>query len=143
MKRRQLLKSLVGFVSLGLVSNQAKTSTEKPLKSTRPGTFIMLQTSPVAGFQYYDGGKVWTQLQQGTALQLKAEPSNKYDKDAVEIYWQAEDGKNHKLGYLPRKQNYAVSQILQSKTTLRAEISQLNNSDDPWKRIQFDVYLQS
>lgn len=102
----------------------------------------MLQTSPVAGFQYYDGDKVWAQLQQGAVLQLKAEPSNKYDKDAVEIYWQTGDGQNYKLGYLPRKQNYAVSQLLQTQRPLLAEVSQLNNSNDFWKRIEVAVYLQ-
>jgi hypothetical protein len=143
MKRRNLLKSLVGLASLGLVSNQIKANTVKTQKSIRTGGFVVLQTSPVAGFQYYDGDKVWAQLQQGAVLQLKTEPSNKYDKDAVEIYWQAGDGQNYKLGYLPRKQNYAVSQILQTQRPLWAEVSQLNNSDDPWKRIEFDVYLQA
>lgn len=122
MKRRNLLKSLVGFASLGLMSNPIKANTVKTQESTGPGGFVVLQTSPVAGFQYYDGDNVWAQLQQGAVLQLKAEPSNKYDKDAVEIYWQAGDGQNYKLGYLPRKQNYAVSQLLQTKMTLQAEV---------------------
>lgn len=88
---------------------------------------------------------MWAQLQDGSILQLKAEPNNKYDKDAVEIYWQAGDGQNYKLGYLPRKQNYAVRQLLQKgqqQVAVGTKIVKCQNTEDPWQKVEVVIYLQ-
>ncbi len=95
---------------------------------------VKLQSSPIAGFQFYKGQKNWLQIKENDNVTLKAEPNNKFDKNAVEIYWQ-----DQKLGYLPRNQNYAVSQLLKANNLLNAKIVKLQNSTDPWKRITVDI----
>lgn len=61
----------------------------------------------VAGFTYYEGVLVFNKLKIGTKLKLKAEPENKYDPQAVAIYYG-----EHKLGYVPRHSNYSLSKLL-------------------------------
>lgn len=150
MNRRNLLKAIIGISTLGLVSNKAQAvyidrQLEKTQEKSRDkkAVDIRLQTSPVAGFQYYDGDKIWEQLQVGSQLVLKSEPTNQYDADAVEIYWQDKSGKAHKLGYLPRKQNFAVSQMLQSGQTITASIEYLQESLSPWQRVKVCLMLNT
>ncbi len=57
---------------------------------------VLLQESPVAGFQYYRGERVWPALREGDQLALVREPANPYDPRAVRIDW-----KEQKLGYVP------------------------------------------
>ncbi len=51
----------------------------------------------LAGFSFYDGVLAFENLKIGTELQLKHDPTNHYDKYAVEIYYN-----EHKLGFIPR-----------------------------------------
>ena len=74
----------------------------------------LLQTSPIAGFQYHQGESVWVQLSVGAPLQLIREPENKYDTRAVRIEFQG-----HKLGYLPRLDNATVSQLMDQPRTCK------------------------
>ncbi|MBO1924812.1 HIRAN domain-containing protein [Thiomicrorhabdus sp. 6S3-12] len=150
MNRRKLLKSLIGFASIGWVANQAKAGAiqkqkkfeEKATKNSASITSVLLHTSPVAGFQYYEGKNVWSRLKVGATLKFKAEPTNKYDKDAIEIYWQDHSSEaSYKLGYLPRKQNYSVNQLLQNRQNLYGVITKLKESDDPWQKVEIKVFL--
>ena len=63
----------------------------------------------ISGLQYYRVLEVWKSLEIGQPLELMPEPNNRYDEHAVIV---AFEGK--KLGYLPRSQNKAVSQLLQA-----------------------------
>jgi hypothetical protein len=62
----------------------------------------------IAGLTYWDAVEVFTELTVGTQLQLKAEPDNKYDAEAVAIYY-----KDKKLGYIPGKMNRTISSLIQ------------------------------
>jgi hypothetical protein len=61
----------------------------------------------IAGLEYYESYKIQKKLQIGDKLKLKTEPKNRFDENAVEIYY-----KKHKLGYIPKKSNYSIAQIL-------------------------------
>ncbi|AFJ02205.1 HIRAN domain-containing protein [Methylophaga frappieri] len=72
----------------------------------------MLQHSPIAGFQYYQGEAAWSELKQGQLLRLQREADNPYEKRAVAVY-----RNETKLGCLPRdcgssymKQFYLITQ---------------------------------
>jgi hypothetical protein len=93
-----------------------------------------LQTSPVAGFQYNHGEALWPQLAVGQTLQLVRETNNKYDDRAVRVEWQG-----RKLGYIPRLDNAAVSQLMDRGEGLDAEIACLNESRNPWERVGVEV----
>jgi hypothetical protein len=94
----------------------------------------LLQTSPIAGFQYHQGEAIWAQLSQGATLQLIREPQNQYDTRAVRIDFQGQ-----KLGYLPKLDNAAVSQLLDRSEQVQAFVSGLKMSDDPWQRVGVEV----
>jgi len=98
---------------------------------------ILIQTSSVAGFQFYDGDHLWDQLSIGDVLQLIREPDNPYDENAVEIYW-----RNKKLGYLPRVENTAIAQMMNQEQEITAKISNKRESCNPWERLAIEVWLQ-
>ena len=98
---------------------------------------ILIQTSSIAGFQFYDGDHLWDQLSTGDMLQLIQEPDNHYDENAVEIYW-----RNSKLGYLPRAENTAVAQMMDQEQEITARISNKKKSRNPWERLAIEVWLQ-
>lgn len=93
-----------------------------------------LQISPVAGFQYHQGETLWLQLATGQSVTLIREPANRFDQRAVRIDWQGE-----KLGYIPAKDNAAISQLLDRGEKLSALIVGLKKSDNPWERIEVEV----
>jgi hypothetical protein len=98
---------------------------------------ILVQSSPLAGFQYHEGKALWDQMKVGDALTLVREPDNAHDPRAVRVEWQG-----HKLGYVPRKENEAVARQLDRGNRLEARIVQLRKHRDPWKRIEFEVFLK-
>ena len=57
----------------------------------------------IAGFTYYDGVDVFEKLKIGKELLLKAEPENRYDPEAVAIYYQ-----DKKIGFVPRSENGVI-----------------------------------
>jgi len=61
----------------------------------------------LAGFTYYDGIEVFRELAVGSRLSLKAEPENRFDPNAVALYYG-----EYKLGYVPRSENEAISKFL-------------------------------
>ncbi|CAG0984873.1 hypothetical protein MTYP_01958 [Methylophilaceae bacterium] len=125
MSRRSFLKNLTALVG-GLTLPAAAHA--------RLATHKTLQHSPIAGFQYHEGEAIWTDLAIGQPLQLIREPENKFDDRAVRVEWQG-----HKLGYIPRLDNAAVSQLLDRGENIQAVISELKFSDDPWERIEVEV----
>lgn len=127
MSRRVFLKSLTAL--LGGFSLPA-------IAHIRPDQvrWKTLQISPVAGFQYYQGETLWPQLDTGQFVTLVREADNPYDDRAVRIDWQG-----HKLGYIPRMDNAAVSQLMDRGERLEVIIVELKESSNPWDRIRVKV----
>lgn len=97
---------------------------------------ILLQSSPLAGFRYYEGKRLWSELKVGDPLQLVREPDNSYDPNAVRVEWQG-----HKLGYVPRADNEALERFMDRGSKAEARITRLKKSRNPWQRMEFEVYL--
>lgn len=133
MQRRLFLKALFGTLSAlpFLTRPAASTAESKPAPKE-----ILLQSSPVAGFQFYDGEELWGSLKPGDTMQLVAEPDNAHDQQAVKVM-----RGNRQLGYVPRNDNAIISQMLKRKQKLIARIAALQQSQDPWKRITIDILL--
>ncbi|MBI2969405.1 MAG: HIRAN domain-containing protein [Gammaproteobacteria bacterium] len=129
MNRRATFRVISGLPLLlpGLVLGARAASGEPPL---------LLQISPLAGFQFHSGAAVWDRLRVGDPLRLVRESDNPHDGRAVAVYWQ-----NRKLGYVPRLDNAAVSQLLDRRRRLSARVEKLNVSLNPWERIGFSVSL--
>lgn len=127
--RRRFLAQLTAVLGLGATTTLARAASPQ---------HIELQRSPVAGFQYHQGEAVWSQLGEDAALDLVREPDNRHDPRAVRVDWQG-----HKLGYVPRIDNAAVSHLLDHGQRVTARIVALRQDDNPWSRIEFAVYLQA
>ena len=95
---------------------------------------ILLQDSPLAGFQYHAGKALWPQMQVGDALTLIREPDNPHDARAVRVEWQG-----HKIGYVPRRENADVARFMDGGQMLVARISRLADVRDPWSRVRFEI----
>jgi hypothetical protein len=148
--RRGLLQSLLTLVGASGAARvagagelgpalAAPTLTPTPAPPLAAQTLLLrslLQTSPVAGFQFHAGEVVWAQMRPGDSLALVRESQNRYDQRAVRLEWNGE-----KIGYVPRVDNAAISQLLDRDACLDAVITELRESADPWERIEFAVYL--
>ena len=133
MQRRLFLKSLVKTFSALSIAILAKTPAAAAGPTKRE---ILLQTSSVAGFQFYDGDRLWERLHPNDPLQLVSEPENPHDDQAVKVIWNS-----HQLGYVPRRDNSAISQLLHRRQPLITRIGILQQSDNPWARITMNIYL--
>ena len=98
---------------------------------------VLIQSSPLAGFQFYRGKALWSEIKVGDPLVLMREPDNPHDPNAVRVEWRGE-----KLGYVPRADNVDLARHMDRGTKIEARISRLTEDRDPWKRIRFDVYVQ-
>ena len=95
---------------------------------------ILLQDSPLAGFQYHAGKRLWDEMKIGDALELVREPDNPYDAKAVRVDWRGQ-----KLGYLPRRENADIARLMDRGAKLEARITRLVESRDPWQRVRFEI----
>lgn len=97
---------------------------------------ILLQSSPLAGYRYYEGKRLWQDMKVGDILDLAREPDNPHDFNAVRVEW-----RGHKLGYVPRADNQALARFMDRGSKASARITRLKKSRNPWQRIEFEVYL--
>lgn len=97
---------------------------------------ILIQRSPLAGSQYYALDDLWTQIAVGDELSLIREPDNRHDRDAVRVEWQG-----RKLGYVPRTENRAVAEAMDAGEHLKARVARISAHPDPWRRVEFEVYM--
>ena len=104
--------------------------------SAQVAAHILLQDSPLAGFQYHAGKALWPQLQVGDALTLVREPDNPHDARAVRVEW-----RGHKIGYVPRRENADVARLMDAGQALEARIVRLAEGRDPWSRVRFEILV--
>jgi len=127
MSRRLFLERIAAIIGVGVTAPMAAAATRRQTE---------LQRSPVAGFQYHQGEAVWPALAVGSPVDLIREADNPYDARAVRVEWQGQ-----KIGYVPRTDNAAISQLLDRGVPVSAMITALNTSANPWERVEFAIYL--
>ena len=98
---------------------------------------LLVQSSPLAGSQYYAVGEFWSELRVGDSLTLIREPDNRHDRNAIRVEW-----RGHKLGYVPRAENRAVAAALDGGDKLVARIARLTDHANPWRRVEFEVFAE-
>jgi hypothetical protein len=98
---------------------------------------LLIQSSPLAGSQYYQASEVWLKMQVGDRLELIREPDNRHDRNAIRVEW-----RGHKLGYVPRAENHSVATALDQGDRLVARISRLTEHPNPWRRVEFEVFAE-
>lgn len=97
---------------------------------------IIVQRSPLAGFQFYDGKQLWGDMKVGDMLTLAREPENAHDTNAVRVEWNG-----NRLGYVPRRENSDVARQMDRGAPVKARIVRLTQARNPWQRIEFEIYL--
>jgi len=97
---------------------------------------LLVQDSPLAGFQYHAGAALWERLQVGDALTLLREPENPHDARAVRVEW-----RGVMLGYLPRAENAAVAAAMDRGERVVGRIATLVAHEDPWRRVRIEVFV--
>lgn len=127
MSRRLFLERVAALIGISIATPVARAAVLRKVE---------LQRSPVAGFQYHQGEGIWPLLMVGASLSLVREPDNAYDPRAVRVDWQGQ-----KVGYVPRIDNAAASHLLDGGHVLHAEIVTLRQSDNPWDRVEFAIFL--
>lgn len=97
---------------------------------------IIVQRSPLAGFQYYDGKVLWDNMRIGDGLTLVREPQNPHDANAVRVEW-----KGQPLGYVPRRDNSDVARQMDRGAPVQARIVNLKEARNPWQRLEFEIFI--
>ncbi|MCC7311894.1 MAG: HIRAN domain-containing protein [Sulfuritalea sp.] len=97
---------------------------------------ILVQSSPLAGFQYHAGETLWQDMREGDRLALVREADNPHDGNAVRVEWRGQ-----KLGYLPRAENRAVAAALDRGEPVDARIAKLREHRNPWQRVLIEVFV--
>ena len=131
--RRRFMAATLGLSAL----LPGRLLTSRPTDERREPEAVLLQTSPVAGFQHHDGERVWRRLAIGQSVLLLREPENPYDGRAIAIVWQG-----RKIGYVPRAENTVAAGMLDRGETLLATISRRRQSDNPGERLAIDIALK-
>lgn len=97
---------------------------------------VLVQSSPLAGSQYYALSSVWGEIQVGDKLLLKREPENRHDANAIRVEWNG-----NQLGYVPRAENRALAAAMDRGERVEARVSALKKHRNPWQRVEFEVYV--
>lgn len=98
--RKLFLKNLVfGSIGAGLLPGLQASST--------PEEEVEIYRGNVRGLQYYDFFDIRESLAPGQTLQLKREPDNRHDPEAISVYAGV-----HKLGYIAQEDNLVLSTML-------------------------------
>ncbi len=129
MIRRDFIKSFANLIGLAALPAAAVA---KELTARH----FLIQQCPLPGFQYHEGEALWEQLVVGNRLELVREPANPFDTNAIRIDWNG-----RKLGYIPRIQNQAAARLLDDGTRLEARISRMEKQNNPWARMEVEVWL--
>ena len=101
-----------------------------------PKRRILLQESPLAGYQHHRASGVWSFLRVSEPLQLRRERSNPHDPYAIAVWF-----KNEHLGYVPRRENQTLAQMMDRGERLEGRIIRLLEDDNPWRRVRFRIDL--
>lgn len=97
---------------------------------------ILVQSSPLAGSQYYAVDELRSTMRVGDPLTLVREADNRHDKNAIRVEW-----RGHKLGYVPRAENRALAAAIDAGERVVARIRHLRDDSNPWRRIEFEVFV--
>lgn len=97
---------------------------------------VILQTSPLAGFQYHAGRALFPLMKVGDPLQLVREPDNPHDPKAVRVEW-----RGVMIGYAPKAENVDLARLMDQGTRVEGRIINLQQSRNPWKRVLFEVLV--
>lgn len=95
---------------------------------------IVVQRSPLAGFQYYSGKALWDEMKVGDRLSLTRERDNRHDGNAIRVEW-----RGHKIGYVPRGENVHLARQMDLGASAEARITALHQHRNGRKRVSYEI----
>jgi hypothetical protein len=123
------------FLGLFLAAHAMRVAKAAPPPATR--TYV-LNDCFVAGFRYHEGPGVIEHLRVGEPLTVVAEPTNLYDPRAVRV-----QHLGRHLGFLPRNQNRAASELLRQGAPLECVVAGVNEQARPWEAVRVRVVVRT
>ncbi|MBK6741467.1 MAG: HIRAN domain-containing protein [Hydrogenophilales bacterium] len=115
------------LLAVGLIAAPVAADTE---------SHILIQTSPLAGFQYHAGRALFPLMSVGDRLTLVREADNPYDPKAVRVEW-----RGVMIGFAPRVDNTDLARMMDHGVTVEGRIVHLQKARDPWKRVLIEVLV--
>jgi len=97
---------------------------------------IVIQDSPLAGFKYYDGKELWSELRVGDALRLVREPANLHDANAIRVEW-----KERMLGYVPRRDNAHLARQMDRGAAIEARVTGLKSRPNGRHSLSYEIFV--
>jgi hypothetical protein len=108
----------------------------RPAETAEPGEGRAADRlrAPVAGYAHVFDQVREAHFAVGQTLDLIREPENPHDRHAIRIEWRGE-----KVGYVPRPDNAAVAEHIDSGATFAACICDFVPQAPPWQRLWFEI----
>lgn len=97
--------------------------------------WLLIDTLPLAGSQYYALENLWEDIRPGDALTLERDPDNRHDPRAIRVLW-----RDRQIGHLPRAHNRPLAAALDRGQPLQGRVGALTRHPDPWRRVVVEVY---
>ncbi len=98
----------------------------------------------LAGRKYHEADEVWDKLKVGTVLRLQRELDNRYDPDAVAVFFDdMEKDDSFCIGYIPREENVSIASILEMGWTdmFECRISKINEEAHPENQVHLTIKI--
>lgn len=99
----------------------------------------------LTGLKYYINPEINALINLNQKVFLKREPTNQFDKHAIEVLIESENNKLIKIGYIAKNENYLLSKLLDNQFNLIAFITEINesviNDNDFLSSIQIEIYM--
>ena len=100
---------------------------------------VFLLDIEVAGTGYCEQmNEIYPKLQNSTVLQMRRDPQNKYDKQAIGIYYE-----QTRIGWVPRTMNTIISRLMDAGKAFFCRVTDLSeqSTDNLWKHIACKIYM--
>jgi hypothetical protein len=97
---------------------------------------VVIYSAYIAGFGFYKGLELLPNMKKGDTLDLVREPKNRYDVNAIAVYWQCQ-----KIGFMPRVDNLILAAILDAKLPCDAFIADIHLDANVWTQLEFSIGL--
>ncbi|WP_291323712.1 HIRAN domain-containing protein [Desulfonatronospira sp.] len=91
----------------------------------------------VAGFPYYQGPKIFSDLKSGQKLELLREPHNPHDNKAIAVF----TSNGHKLGYVPRTHNPLPADLMDNGHKITASLTAVSTDMGEYSCLEMGVFV--
>ncbi|WP_311335888.1 HIRAN domain-containing protein [Cardiobacterium hominis] len=90
---------------------------------------------PVAGLAYYRAEDLASLMHRGDLLDLRHEPDNPHDANAVMIFWH-----HNKIGYVPSEYARELQSLLDRHDSLCGKIVEIDPHSEEHRWVKFNIY---